>query len=532
MLSDAAALASQFPPRPIAPDPASYGAATVAALNTASRAAATAGLHLGAENLARGQDVLASVVADLVTRAEIAASRALPDNNTLAALIWADMVELLGDAGLSTTVYCSKSGRDLGEIDPRPWLDHLRAIERLGASRAADEALERLFAAVVAQMGHTVAPPFLVTSVDALAMLRELHPADYVVQSLRLLLPTVPRVGPGAQSLALAQRAAMLGQLRRDAENLPRAALEYVAECLTLFLGHVRPGTYPIRHDALQFYALESWSGVLASSAAASHLCNRLVLTLWQLVQSRRLIPTKGLSIEDMRALRVHWHGLPEYRGQKVRRGAIVAALVRGQNKSGARAEKSGLGAENWADFDLAAALDLQSALRITGRKIPLQVGTTREHEALLRRRDTIRQAALELTQEDAPDTPTMDISLDLSMIAASGLIDGGDLEDDALSGGLFDETDVDSMFDLLFDAAPDDESDGETDDPELAQLLAMADDDESDGDTGLTLSFAEPAPRHVPVSLSQSVSDIKAAALERAIAGARPVGKLPPNRR
>lgn len=499
-----------------------------------------------------GQARLASsaalgLVQDIASRADAAARTAIPTaTDGQASQIWADLIELLTADGLEPVIYCSRSGRRLSDIDPLPWRDHLTAIHALGNSQIADSALMRLYTAITSVVGNTIAPPLLVTSQESMALLRELHPVDFVMVAMGRLIPPVPKSGNAAQSIGLAVRAQLLGAIRRDCELLPRPVVEYLAECLTMYLAHVSPRKVPLKHSALAYYHVEGWQRCLASPASVSHLCNRLILTLWQLIQVRRVRPSAHLTLSDLRGLRVHWSSLAEYQNQRAMRQVIRATSFRFRadlagidptTGKGVRLDNNavaGLGSAVLG-FDLADLLDMQSALRMTGRKVPIAVHSAAEHTTLTRRRADIERMARDLFQEDAPsDAPdSLSGELDLSSIAMSGALDDAfnavAYENPADLLGL--ESD-DELFALLYaqeagedDDTGDDDEDGDglaygLDAMSDADAFAFGDDDDDTAE--LALDAAPDA-----FARFTSKAEDQATLLERAIRDARPAGAM-----
>jgi len=498
------------------------------------------------DNLARGNAALSGLLQDVASRADAAALRVLPTMaDNAAAAIWADVLELLAQDGLEAVIYCARSGRRLSDIDPRPWRDHLAVIHRLGVSRVADDALARLYTAVLYQVGQTVAPSLLVTSQEASAFLREFLTVDFVIAALSRVVPIVRGADANQSALFSAQRAQLLGKLRASAEMLSRPVLGYLAECLTLYLSNVAPGKVPREYSALGHYRAVGWAGALDSPASVSHLCNRLVLTLWQLIQSRKVLPVERLSVSDLRALRVHWSGLQEYQDLRAIRAVMLRPLARvGSTALGERIDARA--ASSWASsgglsFDLADSLDLQSALRMTGRKVMLAVSDPVQHKALIQRRADIQRLAegmLETGADDDGDT----LGLDLSDLAMSGGL--GDAFNSVPYESPLDLLGLDTdeeLFALLYQqAGADDEAEQWADEQEeiepddgLVMLGGIDDDEGSDAidltDLGLGgFAFgANAAPlRRVPSFAEPGAQDRQAALLEAAIRDARPIAR------
>lgn len=531
------------------PDPAqsSLVPADLAQAVRADLSAMRAGLgrKVSSKQADRAASITMGIVQDIALRADAAAAAAIPlASDAQVSSVWADVLDVLAGDGLAPVIYCARSGRKLSDIDPMPWRDHLQAIHMLGETRAADGALTRLVAAMTATMAHTVAPPLLIHSDDNSALLRELMPVDYVMSALGRVMPALPQKGRAAQSTALAQRAQLLGRLRADAVNLPRPALEYLAECLTMYLAHVSPSRVPLSQNALAYYTVHGWQFALSDPAHVSHLCNRLILTLWTLIQSRRLKPSKLLTLADMRGLSIHWGGDPAYQNQRKQRAMIRQGIALGgradlmgadpiTGRGAVRLDEGAIfGLGDTSAFDLADLLDMQSALRMTGRKVQIGVHSPDDKAKLDQRRTAIENLARAMVQEDdaSQDVSDLDMSLDLSSIAASGLLDDAfspDLSsaENILEAGLL--GDDDDIFAMLYDEPDDDET--ALSDADLDALDEQPDDDDTDSELLAALGLGDAATKMLkrPAMSSNAVADIQAAALEKAILTAKPLSGL-----
>lgn len=465
---------------PVAPD-----LDPVAAMARKSADAAATALRASGKgrDVAGASAVGASVVDILVSDAARAAARAIATPSTDAgAGVWSDTVETLASLGLDPVIYCARSGRVLSRLDAAPWADLLAGVAALGDTRAGDAARERLLGAVLAQMGGTVAPPVLVDSADALALLRDTAPRDYLAISLSRLFPCPPR----ADTMARAKWAAMLGRVRAGIDTLPPAVLSYCCEVVTLYLSYIHPARLPGDLSLSVSYPGGDWSGCCASVAAAGHLCGRIVQSLFTLLARERQRPVASLSASDLRALRTAWGGVPSYAEQKAARAALrgsVSDAMRPLSKrlSTAAIERlrnaAGLSPEALA-LDLS---DLQIAAAMTGRTVPVHFDSPAAMNAAQAARDAGKARAADLLGGAGVETaePVFDIAAELMALTAQGMPDAfaSSFDDvgEIVGADLWSVDDVVQFdFDHIGDDGEDDESAEGIDDLQ-AELIAQA---------------------------------------------------------
>lgn len=359
--------------------------------------------------------IAGALVDTLSASAALAASRAVHTPSSQAAdAVWRDVLDLLAGDGLEPVIYCARSGRLLAALDPAPWADWLAGVARLGQTRSADAALSRLYGALLVSMGQTVAPAMLQSGPDALALLREVAPIDYLLHNLAALVPMAGRGhGLRADSLDMARRAQMVARWRRDAAALPRSVVEYACEVSALYLAYINPALIPARYRLGAYYpGPDALPGALGSVASVGHLCGRLMQSIVSLICDKRAKPLTELTRADLLALKTSYHGLPGYGLHKTLRRAIRADLG-GQDSRVAHK----LAAIN---FDLAtgaAALDfgyvtdlvdMQTALAVSGRAVPVRLATQAQAQSL----QAMRAAQIEAGPDD------MGGALDLGAIA------------------------------------------------------------------------------------------------------------------
>ena len=431
------------------------------------------------------RDTAAGIVDSIVERAETAARQCVtitPSGS--GAAVWAGLLESLAECGLTPAIYCTKTGRRLGSVTSEGWADYLDAIASLGDSRAADDASSRLLGAVIADKGHRIAPAVLVQSGASMALMRETSVIDYIAVALAVLFPMPPR----SDSLALAQRAEKLGAARAALALLDRAALEYAAETLTLFLAYVHPNLLPSEHNALSIYGAGAGADIVApfmSSAALGHFCGRLVQILLALLRQHHARPDR-LTARDLAALRIHWRGVEAYKNLRSDRSTIRGAMRRAIASKKARALVSSRdlalldGLEPLPEMDfhgmaasaLGDTIDLAFAAAVHGHKILVKTETEIETETAL-----ARHAALRRIRDNVQDVDTLLGSLDLSTMWAAGAVpDDMFTTDEADHGlGVVDFGDFDGF---AFDDPDDDDmfaDDFEDDDPDTAQAALLS---------------------------------------------------------
>lgn len=430
----------------------------------------------------------AGVVDLLVDRAaRLAPSVIVSGANDAAAQVWRDAVDILGAMDLTPVLYCTKSGRALGAVDPAPWQDYLAQIAALGETKAGENCLRSLVAALVAQKAHCIAPMVLTSSADNLALIRETSPADYLARSLGDLFP-MPK---GAQSDALALRAEKLGQSRAMICVLPSGAVQYACEVVTLYLSYIRPALLPFEADTLAHYgkgALADISAPFQSVATVSHFCARIVQSMLTLLTQSRLRPLDRLRPRDLSAIRIQYQGLAHYDAAKkareklrrAKKSAYDAAQVGKPSRAQAMVLNAIGGAagdflSGFADAFLSDAIALSVAAGVSGRKLPVMTDSEIQAQAALD-----RQAGLKLIRAQSQDAEfTLDL-LDLAELVAGGAVDEFTPEyendSDLVAWGLLDAVDLDALDGDLDDIDPLDDPDGESVLPDWLISDAMRD--------------------------------------------------------
>lgn len=433
---------------------------------------------------------VAGGVVDMLTEraASFAASAIAPASGSGAGAVWSDVLDTLAALGLSPVLYCSRTGRRMGLIAPDAWSDYLETIADLGETRAADEMRGRLVSAIIAQKAHCVAPVVLVSSGAALATIRETSAPDFLCRALCDIFP-LPR---DAQSDGQAARAESLGHARAAIAALPSGAVQYACEVVTLYLSYVQPARLPGEQNPLVVYGSGASADLVApfgSSASLGHFCGRIVQSMLHLIASAKLRPVDKLRPADLRTLKVHWRGLPEYEvlrdGRRMIRAARRSVSRAGALPSLGRAGRSYVDAlddtsagllSGFADALFADALSLSTAAGVAGRSLPVELESEAQAQTALDRRAELR----EIKEQSASDDLALDLC-DLSSLAASGAADGFapmiDSDDDLLTFGQIDV----AAFDWL-DDDDDDVDDDDADDlagvPDWLQsdLIAQAD--------------------------------------------------------
>lgn len=452
----------------------------------ASYAAACGLVHPDVTRQGAASAVAAGVVDCLVDDARAAARSVAPAPSDDAARgVWAALLEMLADSGLSPALYCTKTGRRLGHVSPDAWGDYLRAIGQLGDTRAGDDATRRLLDAITAQKAHCVGPAVLHTSGASLALIRRVSPADYLCIASARLWPLLR----GASAIVQAVRAETLGAMRARLDLLPDAALQYACEVVTLYLANIDPARVPVADNLLAHYAGD-FAAPFQSVATLGHFCGRLVQMLTALIARHRPRPLAAITRQDMRALRVHWVGLKEYQTQKADRAALrhamrqadFARLLTGSERaaigiaSRALAGNSAVSALDDFAASFLDALDLQAALAATGRAVPLAATDAQEASKA-------RKVAAAWREDAGGDDLADGDLLDLSALLASGdvpadLLPTIDNEDDLVTAGLMSVSDI-LAFDWSGDEYDEDEDeDAQADMPPdlLADAMAIAD--------------------------------------------------------
>ena len=508
-------LGAVSPVSPVAPAPAAPVApAAVPSASVADMArGAVDRARVALLSSGRGRDVSgagavgAAVVGDIVSRAEIAARRALrvPSHDAGAA-VWRDILESLQDCGLSPDIFCARSGRHVQRLDASGWSDMLSGVAALGDTRQGDASRARLLSAVVVQLGGHVLPLVLVDSAENLALLRETSPRDFLAVALSRIFALPSR----SDALARAQFAARLGQVRAGIDSLPRAVLEYACECVTLYLSYLHPARLPADTGLSAFYPAGDWGGCCASPAAVGHLCGRVVQVLFSFIARARCRPVDQLSARDLAALRVHWGCVQSFADcRKARadiRGGVSDALKlpRHMRNLSAGQIAAFASASGVSMSDLVLDLtDLQSAAAMTGRKVPIAFDRPEQFDAAQSRKAALQSRAQSLlgagagagaepvarsSQSDAvPDVADVfDLGADISALMLSGALPddfagGFDSVDDLVNGGVMTIEDVlDFDFDHIAGASDDDddESTQSLDDLQselIAQAMAQA---------------------------------------------------------
>jgi hypothetical protein len=423
----------------------------------------------------------------------------------------------------------------LGLVTPDGWGDYLAAIAALGETRAGDDALERLVAAIVAQKAHAVAPCVLVSSSSSLALIRETSPADFLAISLGDLFD-MPR---GSQSLALAIRAEKIGAARAAMARLPASAVQYACETVGLFLSYVKPGLLGADLNLLAVYGVGADTDVaapFASVPALWHFCGRLVQIMVRAIGQATLKPVDRLTAGDLARLRVHYRGDARFQSLRLARselrGARAAAkrlsssvpLVMGKKNRDALAY---VGADLLADFGAALlldTLDLSFASGAMGRALPVRLESEAQADLAL-----ARQSDLRALRDDAAQAGAM-----LDLCDLSALLVSGDLPDDFLPV-VENESDLIALgleFDSLSDAGDwfgaDDLADPADDDgeavlPDWLQAFAM---DQAKPTAAKSAKPAKPSPHADALALAASfglgAGDVPAPA-RRVIGGLAP---------
>lgn len=441
----------------------------------------------------RVRDIAADLVAALAEQAASAARAALPSASDDAGReIWQGVLDMLDGDGLTPVIYCARSGRLIQRLDPAPWLDHCGAIAALGETRRGDTALASLYGSVLAQLGGTVSPWLLHSGPDALALLRETCPLDYLLHGLAHIFP-LPAAGPLAQSYGNAKRAHDLARLRAAGLALPPSVVQYACEVVALYLSHVRPALIPAQFQVSAHYGpgKRDWAGLLDSPATVGHFCGRIMQSILHLIAAKRVLPARALSRADLLALRTSYQGIAGYLAHKrlrlmirhdmhkARQAADPARLT----PSNLRAMSANAGPAGLAlDFGLSDLLDLQTALAVSGHAVPVKLASVQERAAVDRRKAKLQSLVSPASDQAAPaddgDMSEVDLSLaygladlslsdalpadfDMTFDSAEELIAAGLLSVDdvaaALHGGAFD-----------FEEPDDDETDDNGDDMEI----------------------------------------------------------------
>lgn len=511
----------------------------------ASYAAAQSVIHAAPKRQAAGRTISAGLIDIMVSDAsDVARAIAPRPSDALAADVWGGVIEALAELDLSPVRYCTRTGRNLGVISPDTWTDYLCAIAQLGDTRAGDAARQRLLDAIIVDKAHVIAPPVLTSSAGNLAVIRATSPADYLAICCARLWPLDRR----AQSLARAQWAEQLGQTRAAIAQLPIASQQYACEITTLFLSNIDPARLEQADNLLTYYKGD-FSRPWQSVASLGQFCGRLVQMLAQLIMRHRIRPLDQISRADMRALRIHWRGVPEFQAAKAERAAHRAAIAAGGASALAALDRTGqtslrtvqalqaAGALRGSLVDDFAqsfldALDMQAALASTGRKVSLVADNDAE---AARARTVLRQyrANSSSSMSSAPQhelDPFADNLLDLSDLLSSGVIPDDllpviDSEEDLISAGLLSVSDLLSDdFDMLGGDDDDDEAedaeDAESDlsdfgdSPDMADLIA-----EAMGQARAPRLARRPAPStQKPARRPSAIDDLTAQALELAL--------------
>lgn len=490
--------------------------------------------------MARRKDfALATDIVDgLVTAATQAAKQALVSPPTGAETVWQDVLEMLAEEGLSPDVRCNRTGRLLYTVSPLGWSDHLAAIARFGDTASGDAARLRLLDSILWQLASTTAPYALWSDPVALAALRESSAIDFLCISLEHIQP-MPRQSTNADK---ARRARDLGQAREAMESLPGAALQYAAECVTLYLSYVRPGDLPDKSRLVSIPSGPAFADVWRSPATVGHFCGRLIQTLTGLLAGLALRPAGTIGAGDLRRLRSQYKGntsFPEIRKYR----AIVRADKRKADILGRdivtpsmRARLAELDATTHKALDSFASdlldtFDLAAHLTFTGRPTTIQEATAIERQYLTTKAERAKAAqeyearrmiAAPGTDDDNGDDETISDDADLfdlsSLLLSGGIPDDMlatyDSADDLVAAGLLS---VDDMLDGLA---------GDSGLPDFDDTYPDADADEWEPDHALLsqlMADARPSrPRSIqprkPVTASKRANDISADALAEAL--------------
>ena len=461
---------------------------------------------------------MATAIVDQLTTSAASAITSVSQPSTIAAQrVWNDVLEILQSHGLTTAIYCTRSGRLLSSINMDAWQDYLDQIAALGETSQADHTLRNLVSAIIAQKAHTVAPVVLTTSATSLAMIRETSPADFICVALNQVFP-MPR---GAQSAELAIRAEKLGQARRYMNALPSASLQYACECLTLYLSHIRPHKLEANRNLLSFYGFAEqtdFPSAFQSIATLGHFCGRIIQQMIDLISQHRLRPVNELTQADLLSLRVHWQGSPVY--QALRNARREWRNAQSQIKV---PKIRGLGNANKLISDLATSidttplddfansfldtLDLSAAMQAGGRKVRVILESEKAAEIAL-----AKHAELKAARKAAQEADEALQTFDLTSILVSGelpaeLIPEIDTPQDMFDAGLVDFDDL-AGFQLSDD--DDDAIDDEDEQPELASWLENFT-DEADQKAAAKKRHALPPATHKQAAIHAAVSALSA---------------------
>lgn len=492
-------------------------------------------LPAGSPNTLRNVQAVAGGLVDALVDAaqQIAARVVKPADDVAALALWDDVCDKLGAHWLTPTIYCTRTGRNLGDVSPAGWLDYLRLIAAMPVDDPArTHAVDRLVAAIVSQKAYAIAPIVLDQSGAGLSLARLVDARDFCLMSFaRFMSPTAHG---GSHSVVLAQSGEILAQARDMMADLPTGVLAYAAECLGLYLSHIDPaklgpGLNPLAHYGADMLA--PWRSI----ATVGHLCGRLVQGLVSEIATLRLKPASALTKSDLRRLRVHYTGSPGHQQLRANLAAYRAAIRQGiadrahdarQSKQRlTTSQRDALGAVK-ADASMAELLDLldlQAVIGATGRGVPVQLDQA-DAPAVMSRRDQVRAA-----RQSHADALLGDDLLDLTMLLT------GDLPDDFLpaltdeadliSSGIFTADEIAGLeFDLADGWADADDDAPDDDVQDVADLLdslgldaLLADAMPTVGRRAQAIQPGKPVAVPVPPALDLQ-SDLQAAMLQAAI--------------
>lgn len=480
-------------------------------------------------------DVLLDDAARAVTNPASASAAA---DDAAAARIWDDLLDLLAQDGLSPVYFCTRTGRAMGRVSPDGWRDYLAGIAALGETRAADDAMQRLYDAMIVRKGHEIAPAVLTSSADNLAMIRATCPVDFLMIATGRLWP-MPR---GASSFDLARRGETLGKARAWACALPPATVQYACEIVTLFLSNIDLPRVPIAENLLMHYS-DDIAAPWQSAASAAHFCGRLIQMITRLIARHRTRPLDQITRADLRALRIHWKGHADFQAQRQARAEYRLALQAAVDLNGMIGNAGDKANQRSAERFLAAggvlpqiddfaaslldALDLQIALASTGRAVPLHAESQAEKVKARQVVASYRDA----TASGASDADPFGDLFDLSQLMAgdgmpSDLLPVIDSEEDLISAGLMTVSDLLGLDESdLFGADEDEDEDEDApmSDADLARAISAA-----LGEARASAPRPRPAARPKPSTADDLVTQALQAALDAPDPAPRPASSRP----
>lgn len=241
----------------------------------------------------------------------------LPPTQESYELLFSELKEACEASGISTTIYCNRSGFKIYDLEihhVQHMLTHYRLIRD---TKSGDEFLAKILDKISFANQNTALPFYVYSTGENLALLREHDTITYVIRALSDLFKREHH--PNAENYAI-----QLHNARLSLERYEQPLIAYVAECLHLYHTNIRdmrelPAN--VNNPLLHYNVETAINSACSTQNNLAHLCRRIVQLIYNLIAHHRgaTLSVNQLSTRDLLSLRIHYKGSEAYREQKAK---------------------------------------------------------------------------------------------------------------------------------------------------------------------------------------------------------------------